>query len=375
MTIDLTFAPKVLKLSAATRAFVLEEVLPIEDAFGGDIESAGGDDRRRELQQAARDRGVFAPHAPVEFGGHGLSMTERAPIFEEAGFSLFGPTALNVAAPDEGNVHLLAHIANEQQKLQYLAPLAKGEVRSAFAMTEPAPGAGSDPSALLTSAALVRDGWRINGKKWFITGAKGAAFFIVMARTSGPANNRDGATMFLVPADTPGLSIGRHIRTPDRSMVGGHCEVLFDQVLVPPDSILGELDQGFANAQVRLGPARMTHVMRWLGASRRAHEIAVDHISDRQAFGSAIGDLGMAEKMIADNEIDIAATRALLLQACHALDLGQRASMETSIRQDFCCGGDMSHCGPLSSTLRWDGRLGRSSTGTSIPRSASVSYL
>ncbi|WP_027504447.1 acyl-CoA dehydrogenase family protein [Rhodococcus sp. UNC23MFCrub1.1] len=335
MAIDLTYDPVVREWIERTRTFTREHVLPIEDKFLGDVTAAGGDDLRRELQAAAKDAAVFAPHAPREYGGGGLSMSDRAPVFEEAGYSLFGPIATNIGAPDEGNVHLLAHVASPAQKEQFLAPLARGDVRSAFAMTEPAPGAGSDPSALTTTATRTDGGWRIDGHKWFITGADGAGFFIVMARTSGTPGDRGGATMFLVPADTAGITVGRHISTLDRAMIGGHCDVTFDRVVVPEDNVLGAVDEGFTYAQVRLGPARMTHVMRWLGAARRGHDVAVAHVAHREGFGSRLGDLGMVQKMIADNEIDIAATRALLVTACHALDRGDPASNETSIAKTF----------------------------------------
>jgi acyl-CoA dehydrogenase len=335
MAINLTYADDVQKLIDDTKNFTRDAILPIEDANAGDITRAGGDVLRVEMQHAAKEAGVFAPHAPVEFGGAGLDMSDRAPVFEEAGYSLFGPIALNIGAPDEGNVHLLAHVANTAQKQQFLAPLAHGDQRSAFAMTEPSPGAGSDPAALRTAASRVPGGWKINGHKWFITGADGAGFFIIMARTSGAPGDRGGATMFLAPADTAGIRVGRHLDTLDKAMIGGHCEVFFDDAFVPDEGVLGAVDEGFAYAQVRLGPARMTHVMRWLGASRRAHDVAVDFVAEREGFGSKIGDLGMVQKMVADNEIDIAATRALLVKACYELDAGSTASNETAIAKTF----------------------------------------
>ncbi|MDO3648313.1 acyl-CoA dehydrogenase family protein [Nocardia mangyaensis] len=335
MAIDLSHPAEVRELAGRTRAFIREQVLPVEDEHDGNITAAGGEKLRVELQSAARDAGVFAPHAPIEYGGHGLGMSDRAPVFEEAGYSLFGPTALNIAAPDEGNVHMLAHIADPEQKQQFLEPLARGQVRSAFAMTEPAPGAGSDPSALTTRATRAEGGWRISGHKWFITGADGAGFFIIMARTSGEPGERGGATMFLAPADSPGLRVGRHIDTVDKSMIGGHCEVFFEDLLVPESAVLGEVDRGFDYAQVRLGPARMTHVMRWLGAARRGHDVAVTHVAQRRGFGSRLGDLGMVQQMIADNEIDIAATRALLTRACWELDRGEPAANATSIAKTY----------------------------------------
>jgi acyl-CoA dehydrogenase len=335
VTFDLAHPPEVVDLAERTEAWVREVVVPLEDQHGGDVAAAGGDLFRAELQADARAAGLLAPHAPREYGGHGLGMVDRAPVFEAAGHSLFGPLATNIAAPDEGNVHLLAHVATTGQQEEFLRPLVAGEIRSSFAMTEPAPGAGSDPSALSTRATRVSGGWRLNGHKWFITGAEGAGVFIVMARTSGEPGETGGATMFLVPGGTQGLLVGRHLRTLDRSMIGGHCEVRLEDVFVPDERVLGGVDDGFRYAQVRLGPARMTHVMRWLGAARRAHEVALEHVATRQAFGSRLGDLGMAQQLVADNEIDIAATRSLLLRACWELDQGARASVATSIAKTF----------------------------------------
>ncbi|KQW45008.1 acyl-CoA dehydrogenase [Nocardioides sp. Root1257] len=323
------------ELVIATQQFIADEVIPLDDAHDGDIDAAGGEPIRLRLQGRARTLGLLSPHAPVDLGGHGLTMTDRAPVFEAAGYSLFGPMALNINAPDEGNVHLLDHVGSPEQRERYLRPLVTGEWRSAFAMTEPSPGAGADPTALQTRAVRATGGWRVSGTKRFITGADGAGFYIVMARTSGEPGGPGGATMFLAPASADGIVIDRHVDTIDRSMLGGHCEVSFADVFVPDADVLGEVDEGFRYAQVRLGPARMTHVMRWLGAAGRAHETAVRYAADRRAFGARLADLGMAQQLIADNEIDLAATRALLLAACAELDAGNRASKATSIAKTF----------------------------------------
>lgn len=335
MSINMSQPAYVVDLAVRTAEFVRDIVLPLEDDVDGDVEAAGGDALRRELQAFASARGLLSLHAPEEFGGRGLGMVERAPVFEAAGWSLFGPMALNIAAPDEGNVHLLSHVATPEQQARFLKPLVSGDERSAFAMTEPAPGAGSDPTALTTRAVRAPGGWRITGRKWLITGADGAATFIIMARTSGEPGSSGGATMFLAPADAPGLVVGRNVDTMDRSMIGGHCEVEFHDVFVGDDQVLGEVDQGFRYAQVRLGPARMTHVMRWLGTAARAHHVALDYVRERRGFGSRLADLGQVQRMVADNEIDLAATRSLLITACWALDQGSRASMETSIAKTF----------------------------------------
>ena len=335
MTIDLSYRPEVVELVARTELFINEHVLPVENEFRGDVTAAGGDDLRRDLNAKAKAAGVFAPHAPVEFGGLGLSMSDRAPVFEVAGRSTFGPVALHIGAPDEGNVHMLAHIADDRQRHEYLAPLAAGDVRSAFAMTEPSPGAGADPNALSTTAARVDGGWKINGRKRFITGADGAGFFIIMARTSGEPGDRGGATMFLAPGDADGISVDRHIHTTDKSMIGGHCEMTFTDVFVPDTDVLGEVNEGYRYAQVRLGPARMTHVMRWMGSAVRAQKVALDYVEQRQGFGGRLADLGMIQQLVADNEIDLAAARALLVRACWELDQGAHASDSTSIAKTF----------------------------------------
>ncbi|ALG86296.1 acyl-CoA dehydrogenase family protein [Gordonia phthalatica] len=335
MAVDLAYSAQVQDLVARTATFIADEVLPVEEEFAGDITAAGGDTIRRELNAKAKAAGIFAPHAPVEFGGLGLNMSDRVPVFEAAGASTFGPIALHIGAPDEGNIHMLAHIATDEQKVKYLAPLAAGDVRSAFAMTEPAPGAGADPNGLSTTAVKVDGGWKINGFKRFITGADGAAFFIIMARTVGQRGDRGGVTMFLAPAETEGIVVERHVHTTDKAMIGGHCEVRLTDVFVPDEDVLGAPHEGYRYAQVRLGPARMTHVMRWMGSAVRAHRIAVDYVERREGFGGRLADLGMIQQMIADNEIDLAAARALLVRACYELDLGEHASDSTSIAKTF----------------------------------------
>ena len=331
---DLALKPAINELVGRTTELVRDVVIPVEEDCGGVVRS---EHVRVALQTAAKAAGVFAPHVPTEFGGHGLNMCDRAPVFEAAGYSLLGPLALNIAAPDEGNMHLLDHVGTAEQRQRYLKPLARGEVRSCFAMTEPAPGAGSDPRALATRAQRVAGGWRIDGHKWFITGAQGAGFAIVVARTAGAPGDRGGATMFIVDCDNPGLTVKRHIATLDESLYGGHLELVFDNCVVGTDAVLGEVDEGFRFVQVRLGPARLSHCMRWLGIARRASDIAVDWANQRKAFGSTLSELGMVQQMIADNEIDIAASRALILRACWGIDsAAPDAHQDTSIAKTFC---------------------------------------
>src|ERR1700760_1725658 len=210
MAIDLAPSADSVALAERTAAFVREVVIPLEEKHRG-LASA---EVRAELQRAAIRAGLFAPHVPAEYGGLGLDMRNRAPVFEEAGYSLLGPLALNIAAPDEGNMHLLEAVARPEQKECYLRPLAAGEIRSCFAMTEPAPGAGSDPAALATRAERVPGGWRIDGHKWFITGADGAAFAICMARTSGDPGQPGGGAVFLIEAGHPRMKVGPPTQKP-----------------------------------------------------------------------------------------------------------------------------------------------------------------
>ena len=189
---------------------------------------------------------------------------------------------MNCAAPDEGNILLLDKVTTPSQRNKYLAPLSRGDMRSSFSMTEPSPGAGADPDQLATRATKTAGGWVINGNKWFITGADGAGFSIVMARTE------EGATMFLVDGDNPGMNVVRNLDTLDSAFTGGHGEVSFENCTVSDDAVLGEVGKGFEYAQVRLGPARLTHCMRWLGAARRAHEVAVEY-SSRVYSSSSLG--------------------------------------------------------------------------------------
>lgn len=328
------------------RDFVRDEVIPVELAEHGVLHRAhdgsgraggggtGGGERRgaidpgeralrRELQAAARAAGLLVPQLPPAWGGRGLGHLERAAVFEAAGYSLFGPIALNIAAPDEGNMHLLLEAASDEQRERWLRPLAAGDLHSAFAMTEPPPGAGSDPRALATRAERVAGGWRITGEKWFITGAREAGLVICLARTSGEPGDAGGATMFLVAGGTPGMTVVRDVRTLDAGLYGGHSVVRFDGCLVPDSAVLGEVDRGFEAAQVRLAPARLTHCMRWLGLAARAHDLALAHVVDRRAFGSPIADLGLAQQHLADNELDLAAARALVRETARVLDAAE----------------------------------------------------
>lgn len=322
-------APEVAALAARTAAFVRDVVIPAEPR---DRSEHGLDEAlRAELQAAARAAGLFAPQAPRELGGLGLDLRGQAAVFEAAGYSLLGPQALNCAAPDEGNMHLLDVVATPAQRERYLRPLAAGDTRSCFAMTEPPPGAGSDPAMLATTAERVDGGWVINGRKRFITGAVGAAFTICMARTGERIDRGEGATMFLVDAENDGWRVERVMEMIDRAFPGGHAEVVFEDCFVPDEAVLGEVGLGYRYAQVRLAPARLTHCMRWLGLARRALDDALDYVAAREAFGAPLGELGMAQRMIAESVIDIESSRALIRHAAEVLDSGAHGRHESSL--------------------------------------------
>lgn len=315
-------------LGRKMRAFVQDYVVRHESVLE-EGQHGISDQLRFELHELARNAGVFGPTVPVEYGGLGLNFREQSIVLEEAGRSLIGPTAVHCAAPDEGNILLLEKVATDGQREHFLGPLVRGAARSAFAMTEPSPGAGSDPNLLTTRADWRNGRWQIDGRKWFTTGANGADFFIVMAKTG------DSATMFLVKSDNPGLRVKRTLHTLDSSFSGGHCVVDLEACQVDPESVLGEVDRGFEYAQVRLGPARLTHCMRWLGAARRAHEEAVAYANDRPMFGQSLAELGMAQQMIADNDLDITSARMMIWRAAWALDEGYPARHETSSAKVF----------------------------------------
>ncbi|MFJ8653085.1 acyl-CoA dehydrogenase family protein [Streptomyces rochei] len=343
--------PEIAELRERTRRFIREVVIDAEPAPGGRLDQT----TRDRLQAAAKEAGVFAPLAPTEYGGWGLPIEHWSPILQEAGYSPIGPVAVNCMAPDEGNMHMLNLIATEQQKKHYLAPLAAGDVRSCFGMTEPHPGAGSDPAALRTTAVRADGGWIIDGHKRFTSGAVGAGFCIVMARTPAVDGSPQGATMFLVDMTNPGVRVGEAIHTVDRSIDGGHPHLHLEDCFVADDAVLGEVGLGFRYAQVRLGPARLTHCMRWLGLARRAHDIALDRAARRELFGGPIDSLGLAQHLIAESVIDIETSDAIIATTAALLHSDPKAgSAMSSVAKVHCseavfrvvdravqiCGGD-----------------------------------
>jgi acyl-CoA dehydrogenase len=312
------------EIAARVEAFVRETIAPYErDPRCG----AHGPSEAlvEELRGLARAAGLLTPH--ILPGGRHLSHRETALVLRAAGLSPLGPVALNVAAPDEGNMFLLGKAASGEQQARFLAPLVAGTARSAFFMTEPADegGAGSDPSMMQTVARQDGNHWVITGRKAFITGADGAKVGIVMAKTG------EGATIFLVDLPDPAVRIERVLDTIDSSMPGGHSIVAIDGLRVSADQVLGEPGKGFDYAQLRLAPARLTHCMRWHGAATRAHEIACAYAVKRHAFGKPLIDHEGVGFMLAENRIALKQAELMIDWCADVLDSGVPAIAESSM--------------------------------------------
>jgi len=311
-------------IAARVAAFVREVVAPYEhDPRLGD--HGPSDDLVQELRGLARKAGVLTPHILAD-GSH-LTHAETAKVLRASGLSPLGPLAVNVMAPDEGNMFLLGKVGSPEQKARFLAPMIAGTARSAFFMTEPAEdgGAGSDPSMMQTTCRLDGNHWVINGRKAFITGAEGAKVGIVMAKAP------EGASMFLVDLPDPAIRIERVLDTIDSSMPGGHAVVAIDNLRVPADQMLGQPGEGFKLAQIRLAPARLTHCMRWLGSCQRAHEIATDYANRRHAFGKPLVDHEGVGFMLADNLIDMKQAELMIDWCAGVLDSGAPGTVESSM--------------------------------------------
>jgi acyl-CoA dehydrogenase len=317
------------EIASKVEAFVRKIVVPFEKdprytAHGPSEELV------QELRTLARQAGVLTPH--ILASGTHLTQRETAIVLRKSGLSPLGPTAVNTAAPDEGNMYLIGKVATAEQKKRFLTPLVAGEARSAFFMTEPADegGAGSDPSMMQTVAVQDGHDWVVNGRKVFITGAVGAKVGIVMARTS-PADQKVAATMFLVELPHPSIRVERIMDTIDSSMPGGHAAVRIENLRVPGSQILGEVHQGFSYAQVRLSPARLSHCMRWHGAAARANEIATAYACKRHAFGKPLIDHEGVGFMLADNLIELKQAELMIDWCAEVLDSGSLGTMESSM--------------------------------------------
>jgi acyl-CoA dehydrogenase len=313
--VDFSIPPELDDLRKRVAAFVRDEVLPAEAS----VTDESVDEVLAKLRARAREAGLWTPHLPPEWGGLGVGPLGMALVSQECGVSGLASLAINAMAPDEGNMQLLLHAGTEEQKERYLRPLAAADVRSCFAMTERT--AGSDPTMLRTRAQREGDAWLIDGEKWFISGANGAAFAIVVAVTDPDAENRNlRHSLFLVDADKPGWKVIREIPVMGTDGPGGHCEVLLEGCRVPADAMLGDRGFGLALAQARLGPARVAHAMRWIGVAQRAVDLAATRALEREAFGKRLAEHQAVQWMLADSAIQLYAARLMVLHAAYKIE-------------------------------------------------------
>ena len=327
---DFALSSDLLALRQHTRAFVETVVMPVEaDRSTWDEHENVRLDHLAVLQGKAMEAGLWAPQTPQELGGMGLSRLAMAVMYQEANRSIFGPVAFNAAAPDDGTMMLLAQVATAAQQDRWLRPIVEGRVRSAFAMTEPAPGGGSDPGMIRTRAVRRGGRWVIEGRKWFITGAGVAQHFIVIARTSD--DPRRGLTAFMFHRDQPGWEIVRRIAIMGPEEHGGHCELIFTGLEVEDENVLMGVGDGLKVTQIRLGPARLTHCMRWLGLATRCLEIAQPYVEERYAFGTRLADRESVQIKLGRLAMAIELGRLLVYKAAWQLDQGDRARTAISM--------------------------------------------
>src|ERR1700704_1772472 len=287
MTWDFSTEPDFEKKLEWMRKFVRDEVYPLEvlEASDRDFMLAIW-----QLQQQVKEQKLWATHLPPELGGQGYGQVKLGLMHEIEGATVWAPIVFGNQAPDSGNSEVLAHFGTEAQKKQWLRPLLDGKLRSAFSMTEP-DNAGSDPTQMSTTAVLKGDEWVINGHKWFTSNGMIADFLIAMVVTDPDAGPYERASMIIVPADTPGLKKVRNIPTMagEHERFGyGHAEILYENVRVPKENLIGKRGQGFLIAQARLGPGRIHHCMRWLGQARRAVDMLCERALQREAFGGKL---------------------------------------------------------------------------------------
>jgi acyl-CoA dehydrogenase len=328
---DFSLPPDVERFRQDVIAFVRERVLPIEgDRANWDAHENIREDVLAVLRGEAKARGLWAPQVPESLGGRGLPMVGLAACYEAMNESIFGPACFNCAAPDDGNMQLLAKAATPAQQQVFLAPVVDGRERSSFVMTEPHPGGGSDPSMMQTRAERRGDRWVVHGRKWFITGADAASVFILVAKTSD--DPRKGLTAFLHRRDDPGWRIVRRIPIMGPEEHGGHCELEYEGLEIPDEHRLLNVGDGLKVTQIRLGTARLTHCMRWLGLAKRSLAIALDYTDVRQAAGGRrLADLDSVRNLLGEAAMQIEIGRLLTMRAARKLDLGDFARKEVSM--------------------------------------------
>ncbi|HEY5609071.1 MAG TPA: acyl-CoA dehydrogenase family protein [Alphaproteobacteria bacterium] len=327
---DFKLPPQIEDYRQRIRAFVAAEILPLEaDRANYDDHENIREDVLARVRAKVKAAGLWALAMPKARGGQGLTVAGLAACYEEMGRSIFGPVCFNAAAPDDGTMIVLNKVAREDQKARWLQPIIDGTVRSSFAMTEPSPGSGSDPAAMLTSATREGNKWVVRGRKWFITGAGVAKHFIVLARTSDDA--RRGLSAFLFHADRPGWRIIRRIPIMGPEEHGGHCEIAFDGLEIPDQDRLMEVGDGLKLTQIRLGTARLTHCMRWTGMAKRALEICSPYVKERESFGSKLADHEGVQWLLGEAAMQIEIGRLLTMRAAVKLDAGDLARKDVSM--------------------------------------------
>ena len=334
MAIDFSFPPEVEEVRLKVRSFVESEVRPAEEkARANDADRRAWRGVIAELREKAKEWQLWLPHMPAEWGGMGLGPTAMAAVSAEAAKSSVGPFVLNCQAPDEGNMHTLLHWATPEQKEKYLRPLCEGRARSCFAMTEPEV-AGSDPTLIRTRAYRDGDEWVVDGHKWFISGARGARFAILIARTEDDPDLPQAAnSAFIVDLPSDGWEVVRDIET----MSGGHnhCEIRIADLRVPAANLLGGRGQGHLLGQARLGPARLAHCMRWIGQAETALEMMVDRSLDRYSHGSLLAEKQGIQWLIADSTVELYQCKLMVLHAAYRIEHGLPFKTEVSMAKHF----------------------------------------
>jgi acyl-CoA dehydrogenase len=310
--------------------FVNDRLIPLErnPASFDDHENIR-EDLLQTLRAEVKALGLFSPQMPKDRGGLGLTPVGQALLYERMNRSLFGPVCFNCAAPDDGNMTVLSKVATESQKQRWLDPIIRGEVRSSFVMTEPHPGGGSDPGMIQTRAEKKADRWVVHGRKWFITGAEIATHYILIAKTG--EGMRDGLTAFAFHRDDPGWKILRRIPIMGPEEHGGHCELVFDGLEIPDENRLMGVGQGLKLTQIRLGLARLTHCMRWLGLAQRCMEIATNYVAERQGFGMKLIDRESIQIQLGRVAMAIDTGRLLTMRAAWRLEQGGKARPDISM--------------------------------------------
>ncbi|MXY33873.1 MAG: acyl-CoA dehydrogenase [Boseongicola sp. SB0676_bin_33] len=327
---DFTLSPRIEDCRKRVARFVEDEILPVEgDRANWDAHGNIATEPLEALRKLARAERLWCLQLRPETGGQGLDKVGLAACYEEMNRSVFGPVVFNAAAPDDGNMMLLEQAASEAQKTRWLAPIVDGRARSSFAMTEPHPGGGSDPGMMLTTARKHGESYIVRGRKWFITGAEDADHFILVARTSD--DPRRGLTAFLHHRDDPGWRIDRRIPIMGPEEHGGHCELVYEDLELPADRILLGEGLGLKITQMRLGPARLTHCMRWLGLAKRCCETAQEYAGKRHGFGMRLSDRESIQIKMGDLAMGIEIGRLLVMKAAWALDQGSFARKEVSM--------------------------------------------